>query len=199
MPALQPAIQPVDVMNAVLNKTFPVAATSSCRKAADTEAVLGRGNTTGPEDEVGIRPEWVPHFRRLLELLEQLLAGRDRRMREAGAELPDRNSVTESAAEEYERVISLEEFTAGTRLLLEVEEALRRIREGSYGRCEMTGAAIPEERLAAIPWTRFAGPMAAQLERGGPSVESRLEAAGERDDSNERWLEPPDSDGADAE
>ncbi|MDQ2884749.1 MAG: TraR/DksA family transcriptional regulator [Chloroflexota bacterium] len=37
-------------------------------------------------------------------------------------------------------------------LLTEVEAALKRIEDGSYGKCIVCGDAIPEKRLEAIPW-----------------------------------------------
>ncbi len=37
--------------------------------------------------------------------------------------------------------------------LAEIEKALSRIEEGSYGVCEVTGEKIEPERLKAIPWT----------------------------------------------
>jgi DnaK suppressor protein len=37
-------------------------------------------------------------------------------------------------------------------LLAEVEEALVRLREGTYGRCLTCGLPIPEQRLEALPW-----------------------------------------------
>jgi RNA polymerase-binding transcription factor DksA len=37
-------------------------------------------------------------------------------------------------------------------VLDEIDEALRRIDEGTYGRCAVCGREIPEERLAAIPY-----------------------------------------------
>jgi DnaK suppressor protein len=37
-------------------------------------------------------------------------------------------------------------------LLAEVEAALTRIEEGSYGLCATCGRPIPEKRLEAIPW-----------------------------------------------
>lgn len=38
------------------------------------------------------------------------------------------------------------------RLLDEVEEALMRLRDGTYGRCLSCGRPIPEGRLEALPW-----------------------------------------------
>lgn len=37
-------------------------------------------------------------------------------------------------------------------LLADVEEALGRLQEGTYGRCLSCGQPIPERRLEAIPW-----------------------------------------------
>jgi DnaK suppressor protein len=37
-------------------------------------------------------------------------------------------------------------------LLADVEEALRRLQDGTYGRCVTCGQPIPERRLEAIPW-----------------------------------------------
>ena len=39
------------------------------------------------------------------------------------------------------------------RQLAEIEKALARIEQGSYGICEVTGDEIEPERLKAIPWT----------------------------------------------
>ena len=40
-------------------------------------------------------------------------------------------------------------------LLFEIEMALARIEEGSYGVCEETEEPIEQDRLRAIPWTRL--------------------------------------------
>lgn len=37
-------------------------------------------------------------------------------------------------------------------LLTEVQQALKRIEQGTYGKCEVCGRPIPEKRLEAIPW-----------------------------------------------
>lgn len=38
-------------------------------------------------------------------------------------------------------------------LLFEVQAALKRIEDGTYGKCVVCGRPIPEKRLEAIPWT----------------------------------------------
>jgi hypothetical protein len=51
--------------------------------------------------------------------------------------------------------------------LYEVDAALQRIDDGTYGICELTGQLIPWKRLEAIPWTRFSIEAEVQLETLG--------------------------------
>ena len=39
-------------------------------------------------------------------------------------------------------------------ILSEIDEAIKRIKNGTYGICEITGKPIPESRLLSIPYTR---------------------------------------------
>jgi len=43
-------------------------------------------------------------------------------------------------------------LTMDTDILAEIDDALKRIREGTYGKCVDTGQDIPEARLEAMPW-----------------------------------------------
>ena len=52
-----------------------------------------------------------------------------------------------------ERDLSILEQVEGE--LNDVEHALRRLDEGSYGTCEACGKVIPDQRLEAMPATRF--------------------------------------------
>ena len=51
-------------------------------------------------------------------------------------------------------------------LLEAVEEALRRIDQGTYGKCEGCGKKIPEARLQALPYTSFCTDCARKAEEG---------------------------------
>ena len=50
-------------------------------------------------------------------------------------------------------------------ILREIDYALEKIKNGTYGICEGCGIEIPEERLCAIPWTRFCAKCAEQYEQ----------------------------------
>jgi DnaK suppressor protein len=57
---------------------------------------------------------------------------------------------TNQAIERIERVGQADALSA---TLADVERALEKLDEGTYGLCDHCGALIPEERLEARPWT----------------------------------------------
>lgn len=50
---------------------------------------------------------------------------------------------------------SLEAATLLSQTLEEVQDALRRIEDGSYGKCTVCGREIERARLEAVPWTPY--------------------------------------------
>lgn len=61
----------------------------------------------------------------------------------------------DAATDSFDRDFALSLLSAEQDALYEIEEAIKRIRNGTYGHCEVTGEAIPKERLLAVPFTRF--------------------------------------------
>ena len=51
-------------------------------------------------------------------------------------------------------------------MLVEINDALRRIDDGGFGICEGNGESIPKARLNAIPWARFCVACAELNEKG---------------------------------
>jgi DnaK suppressor protein len=73
-------------------------------------------------------------------------------MEDEGEEAGVSNHLAETASATLDREIdySLEENS--TRVLEEIDAALDRIENGTYGRCALCGREIDDERLDAIPW-----------------------------------------------
>jgi DnaK suppressor protein len=71
---------------------------------------------------------------------------------EAGEETAYDNHLADTATETYNRELdySLEENSE--HFLAEIDAALQRIENGTYGTCTNCGKQIPEERLEALPW-----------------------------------------------
>jgi RNA polymerase-binding protein DksA len=65
------------------------------------------------------------------------------------------NHLGDTATAMYDRELDegLEEGARET--LAEIDAALQRIEDGTYGICEVCGKPIGAERLSAIPWTRL--------------------------------------------
>jgi RNA polymerase-binding protein DksA len=65
------------------------------------------------------------------------------------------NHLADTATATFDRELDegLEEGVQQT--LRDIEDALRKIEEGSYGTCEVCGEPIGAERLSAIPWARL--------------------------------------------
>jgi RNA polymerase-binding transcription factor DksA len=85
--------------------------------------------------------------------------------------------------------------------LYEINEALKRVDLGTYGICEMSGKNIPEERLEALPFTRYTVECQARIEResmGGRyrrpvrSLFGLDDAADDSDDSSDEETETVD-------
>ncbi len=66
----------------------------------------------------------------------------------------------DAAAEELDPNLALAQNEAG--LLEEVEAALERIEQGTFGRCDSCGEEISPERLDAIPYTPYCVTCAAE-------------------------------------
>ena len=88
--------------------------------------------------------------------------------KEAAEEQPHVSmSMADAATDESDRDLLLSGVSSEQELLYEVEDALRRIEDGSYGICQVTNRPIPTLRLKAVPWTRFTVEAQAEAERKG--------------------------------
>jgi len=110
-------------------------ATKPARSAAETERI--RAALAARRDE--LREEYDLHLAEIAELQ------RDRLNDSAGDDQADTGSKTFEREQEISLANSILERTT------QVERALERLDEGSYGWCERCGNAIPVERLAAFP------------------------------------------------
>ena len=73
--------------------------------------------------------------------------------------------MAEQGSETYEQSLSLDLAAADRVLLREIDAALKRIADRTYGLCERTGKPISKERLAELPWARYSIEAAREMER----------------------------------
>ena len=71
----------------------------------------------------------------------------------------------DAGSDAYDRDFALSLLSQEQDALYEIDQALKRIELGTYGKCEMSGKPIPHPRLEAIPFARFTVECQSQLER----------------------------------
>ncbi|MBU6301183.1 MAG: TraR/DksA C4-type zinc finger protein [Verrucomicrobia bacterium] len=99
---------------------------------------------------------------RLLELQDHLLdamagvAQDNLRSRAEGSEASAFGMhQADAGSDAYDRDFALNLLSQEQDALYEIQEAIKRVEDGTYGICEMSGQAIPEARLEAIPFARL--------------------------------------------
>ncbi|MEL6533581.1 MAG: RNA polymerase-binding protein DksA [Pseudomonadota bacterium] len=104
------------------------------------------------EDEPFMNERQIEYFRRkLLAWKEDLLAesrGTVEALQDGTRNIPD---VADRASEETDRALELRTRDRQRKLISKIDSALRRIDEGEYGYCDVTGEPISLKRLDARP------------------------------------------------
>ena len=109
------------------------------------------------------------------------------------------NHPADAGTELFERSRDLVLDHTEEQKLAEIEAALGRIADGTYGICEISGDPIPYDRLEAIPWTRYCVEHAPQHPSSDRPVEEEVMEPGRgvthpdsvaeesRRDDNDAW------------
>ena len=101
----------------------------------------------------------LDYFRNLLnDQLRQHTQGVRDNQQAAADMIADDDGVKDSVDMSVQDVNQELAFRMGEResnLVAEIDEALRRLDEGSYGTCERCGNPIPDARLEAVPTARY--------------------------------------------
>jgi DnaK suppressor protein len=71
---------------------------------------------------------------------------------EAGEESAYDNHLADTATDTYDRELDYTLEENSENVLAEIDAALKRIDDGTYGICTNRGEQIPVERLEALPW-----------------------------------------------
>jgi RNA polymerase-binding protein DksA len=125
------------------------------------------------KNQAGLGQRDLEHFRDLLlakrrELVGDMSSMEREALRSAGgsnlSNLP--LHMADMGTDNYEQEFTLGLMEKDRNLLREINQALAKIQDGSYGICEGTGKPIGKPRLEAQPWARFGIEYARKLEKG---------------------------------
>lgn len=147
-------------------------------KAASLADILGFNpgkpgqKAASPEKPV---PEKFKRFHKLLlDLRSHLTAGielhsEETLKRSAKDDAGDLSSygqhMADAGTDTFDRDFALSLVSSEQEALTEIEAAIKRIHDGTYGTCEITGKPIAKERLLAVPFTRYSAEAQKQIER----------------------------------
>jgi DnaK suppressor protein len=107
-------------------------------------------------------------FKKRLETRQHELRRMVSRTAQDGREADENTAqdIADKAASSYTKEFLFHQSHADRQLLLMVEGALTRIRDGSFGECISCGTEINGKRLEAVPWTRHCIECQEKLEQG---------------------------------
>ncbi|MEM1166819.1 MAG: hypothetical protein AAGI30_11075 [Planctomycetota bacterium] len=96
--------------------------------------------------------------------------------------------IAEQGSDTADQSLNLNLAAGGRRLLREIEDALGRIEEGTFGICELLGKPIKKERLENTPWARYSIEAARMIEENPHLLRANAddtEDAGDDDDDDD--------------
>jgi DnaK suppressor protein len=118
-----------------------------------TAAVLAESPEYRPsEDEEFMNERQLEYFKqKLLKWKEDILRESRETLSHLQSETENHADVADRASSETDRALELRTRDRQRKLISKIDEALRRVEDGSYGYCEETGEPIGVARLEARP------------------------------------------------
>jgi RNA polymerase-binding transcription factor DksA len=120
-------------------------------------------------EEDSIPKKWKKYYKLLLDLRQHVSAELDLHtsdtLQHTSTDEGDHKLEADAGTDAFDRDFALSLVSSEQDALNEVEEAILRIKDGTYGVCEVTGEAIGKERLTAVPFARYSIEGQAEFEK----------------------------------
>ncbi len=160
---------PASKVAAPVKKTVPQKLPSAPKKsfgAANILDILGFNPTQQTREkyeEKDVPKKWKQYYKLLMEIRAKYSKG----ISELSEDVLKRNDdstsdmsahgqhLGDAGSESFERDLAFTILSDEKETLAEIDAAVERMKQGSYGICEITKKPIPEQRLLAIPFTRY--------------------------------------------
>jgi RNA polymerase-binding transcription factor DksA len=102
--------------------------------------------------------------------------------------------MADAGTDTFDRDFALSLVSSEQEALSEIEAAIRRIKDGTYGICEVTGKPIAKERLLAVPFTRYSAEAQKEIERNRHRARTQAGLFGEMGEDGAKISEDGDDD-----
>ncbi len=147
-------------------------------KAASLADILGfnpkKVKSIEAVHEVEVPDKFKRYYKLLLDLRRHLTAGielhsEETLKRSSKDDAGDLSSygqhMADAGTDTFDRDFALSLVSSEQEALGEIDAAIKRIKDGSYGVCEITQEPIARDRLLAVPFTRYSANAQKELER----------------------------------
>ena len=105
------------------------------------------------------------HFKKLLEATRAKIAGDLNHLEKDSLNLSQRDAsgdlsgyslhMADMATDNFDREFNLGLASTEQQILNQIDDALRKIKDGTFGICETCSKPISQKRLLALPYTRY--------------------------------------------
>lgn len=171
--APKPAPKPAPTPKASIAKPGAPAPAKTTPKNVSTSGEIDIHEPVAPSPGVSHAPAFVQKQKqRLLDLRDELVDSMSGMTRDTIRNAPEGSEASgsgqhqgDAGSDAYDRDFALSVLAKEQDALYEIEQALRRIQNGTYGICEISGKKIPTARLEAIPFARLTVECQAQWEK----------------------------------
>ena len=154
----------------------PAAKTSKAAKAPAARPNSPKAASNGeanPSFKTHLNKREVGQYRQLLIIKRAEILGDMKSMSREALHSDSANlshmpiHMADVGSDNYEQELMLGLVESERRLVQEINDALQRIDDGTYGTCMASGKPINKERLAAKPWAKYCIEVAREMERSG--------------------------------
>lgn len=174
-------------------------------QAASLADILGfnPGKSRHPDEEVKVPEKFKRYYKLLIELRNHLTGQLDQHTEEtlkrsskddAGDLSSYGQHMADAGTDTFDRDFALSLVSSEQEALSEVEAAIRRIKQGTYGMCEITGKPIAKDRLLAVPFARNSAEAQKEIERHRHRVRTQAGLFGEMGEDAPKISENSDDD-----
>lgn len=161
-------------------------------KAASLADILGfnpkKGKKPALEADKDVPEKYKRFYKLLLDLRNHLTEGIERHSEEtlkrsakddAGDLSAYGQHMADAGTDTFDRDFALSMVASEQEALSEIDAAIKRIHDGTYGICEITQKPIAKDRLLAVPFTRYTAEAQKDLERNRHRSRSQAGLFGE--------------------
>jgi DnaK suppressor protein len=176
-------------------------------KPASLTDILGFNPSKGRKPTLEVDEESVPekfrrYYKMLIELRNHVLTQLGEHTEETLLKSAKDDSgdlsgygqhMADAGTDTFDRDFALSLVSSEQEALSEIEAAIKRIHDGTYGVCEATQKPIPKERLLAVPFTRYSAEAKKEVERHSHRSQQRGGLFGDTDAEDGGSKIPDDS------